>query len=188
MRLNAYALGSTLIASCLAGTCAGAAEPREGVTPRPRPGPQAVIMGEDETAGYVIAKILENFKSHGYDKLGEWTMYNPVVVYQRPFLDISVVKLLRVVGDPDQEYRIFFRIDLNRVKAAEISRGVFHVTCISRCIDVWSNGQFAAHDYFWINAVTIPNNIDATRVNRAFRRLLQFYPIRYEPFDVTGAR
>jgi hypothetical protein len=188
MHLNAYALGMPLLVTCLAGLGTTSAEAREGVTQHPRPAPHKIIMGEDETVDSIISKILENFKLRGYDKLGDWTMSSPITAYQRPYLDSSVIKHLHIPGELDHEYNIAFRIDFNNVKTADMSRGVLHVTCLSRCIDVWYNGQYSAHDYFWINAITIPNKIDTTSVNRAFRHLLQFYPIRYESSDVVGRR
>lgn len=179
---KALALASCL-AACLASAGARAAEPAEDFTPRGRATTRAIVLGEWETANYIIAKILEKFKYHGYDKLGEWTMHNPALVYQRPFLDFTVVKQLRIPGEPDENDTLVFRINLGQVKAAQIEGGVLHVICVSRCVEAASNGATAGYDYFWINAITIHNPIDATRVNRAFRHLLSFYPVRREPFD-----
>jgi hypothetical protein len=140
-------------------------------------------MSEADTASYIIGKILDNFEYRGREKLGTWSIENPVVTYTHPFFEILFTKHVAVEGDFEQTFNVHFKINVADSRRIEISTGVLHVECVSNCVDVVSNEQAARYPYFWINAVKFRNNMDAVRVSRAFAHLQTFNNVRREPFD-----
>jgi hypothetical protein len=140
-------------------------------------------LNEDQTAAYIIGKILDNFQYRGRTKLATWTIDRPEIVYQHPYLDISMLKRMFPRDGLPEDYGMRFRIDVRKTRTLAIETGVLRVACMADCVEVESNGQTGRYPYFWINAIAIDNPADAARVNRAFVRLQNLAGLAREPFD-----